>query len=48
MGSNALFWPGDVYAAEHSLKKIELGGWRDGLEVKRTDCSSKGPEFKSQ
>jgi hypothetical protein len=24
------------------------GGWRDGSEVKSTDCSSKGSEFKSQ
>ena len=24
------------------------GGWRDGSEVKSTDCSSRGPEFKSQ
>jgi hypothetical protein len=24
------------------------GGWRDGSAVKSTDCSSKGPEFKSQ
>ena len=23
-------------------------GWRDGSEVKSTDCSSEGPEFKSQ
>jgi hypothetical protein len=23
-------------------------GWRDGSVVKRTDCSSDGPEFKSQ
>jgi hypothetical protein len=23
-------------------------GWRDGSGVKRTDCSSEGPEFKSQ
>ena len=22
--------------------------WRDGSEVKNTDCSSRGPEFKSQ
>jgi hypothetical protein len=29
-------------------KKQALGGWRDGSEVKNTDCSSKGPEFKSQ
>jgi hypothetical protein len=27
----------------------EVGeGWRDGLAVKSTDCSSKGPEFNSQ
>jgi hypothetical protein len=24
------------------------GGWRDGSVVKSTDCSSEGPEFKSQ
>jgi hypothetical protein len=24
------------------------GGWRDGSGVKSTDCSSKGPKFKSQ
>jgi hypothetical protein len=29
-----------------SLKMIE--GWRDGSVAKSTDCSSKGPEFKSQ
>jgi hypothetical protein len=23
-------------------------GWKDGLAVKSTDCSSEGPEFKSQ
>jgi hypothetical protein len=23
-------------------------GWRDGSEVKITDCSSRGPEFNSQ
>jgi len=23
-------------------------GWRDGSEVKSIDCSSRGPEFKSQ
>jgi hypothetical protein len=28
--------------------KNPLMGWRDGLVVKSTDCSSKGPEFKSQ
>jgi hypothetical protein len=25
-----------------------LRGWRDGSVVKRTDCSSEGPDFKSQ
>jgi hypothetical protein len=31
-----------------ALKKWGLMGWRDGSAVKSTDCSSKGPEFKSQ
>jgi hypothetical protein len=31
----------------HVLKN-KAGGWRDGLVVKSTDCSSKGPEFNSQ
>jgi len=30
------------------FKKKEIGGWRDGSVVKSTDCSSRGPEFKSQ
>jgi hypothetical protein len=30
------------------LEIIMGGGWRDGLVVKSTDCSSEGPEFKSQ
>jgi hypothetical protein len=25
-----------------------IQGWRDGSEVKSTDCSSRGPEFNSQ
>ena len=29
------------------LRKVALG-WRDGSEVKSTDCSSRGPEFNSQ
>ena len=29
------------------IKSFDLG-WRDGSAVKSTDCSSKGPEFKSQ
>jgi hypothetical protein len=28
--------------------KVEPAGWRDGSVVKNTDCSAKGPEFKSQ
>jgi hypothetical protein len=28
--------------------EIQRRGWRDGSAVKSTDCSSKGPEFKSQ
>jgi hypothetical protein len=28
-------------------EKWEMG-WRDGSAVKSTDCSSRGPEFKSQ
>jgi hypothetical protein len=28
--------------------KIYLEGWRDGSVVKSTDCSSRGPEYKSQ
>ena len=32
------------------LRKLEMKreGWRDGSAVKSTDCSSEGPEFKSQ
>jgi hypothetical protein len=31
------------------LEFIEIQpGWRDGSVVKNTDCSSEGPEFKSQ
>ena len=28
--------------------RFNIGGWRDGSAVKSTNCSSKGPEFKSQ
>jgi hypothetical protein len=31
-----------------AFEKLLLGVWRDGLVVKSTDCSSRGPEFKSQ
>jgi hypothetical protein len=30
------------------LKRKKGGGWRDDSAVKSTDCSSEGPEFKSQ
>jgi hypothetical protein len=30
------------------FEKLIKGGWRDGSVVKSTDCSSRGPEFKSQ
>jgi hypothetical protein len=31
-----------------SIEKSASGGWRDGSVGKSTDCSSEGPEFKSQ
>jgi hypothetical protein len=35
---------------EKRFKKMKTSqaGWRDGSVVKRTDCFSGGPEFKSQ
>jgi hypothetical protein len=33
---------------QQSTLENSLGGWRDGSAVKSTDCSSRGPEFKSQ
>ena len=30
------------------VKTLRSGGWRNGSEVKNTDCSSRGPEFNSQ
>jgi hypothetical protein len=30
------------------VQNNQLKGWRDGSAVKSTDCSSRGPEFKSQ
>jgi hypothetical protein len=32
---------------KNNLKRWPLG-WRDGSAVKSIDCSSRGPEFKSQ
>jgi len=34
--------------AHTSIKHPKNRGWRDGSEVKSTDCSSRGPEFNSQ
>jgi len=39
-----LFW----WCYNVGVKKKKKRGWRDGSVVKSTDCSSKGPEFKSQ
>jgi hypothetical protein len=33
---------------EEVRKERKEEGWRDGSVVKSTDCSSRGPEFKSQ
>jgi hypothetical protein len=37
-------WMGGWMSEKEALKK----GWRDDSAGKSTDCSSKGPEFKSQ
>jgi hypothetical protein len=37
-----------THAHIHITKKYNLGDWKDGSLVKSTDCSSEGPEFKSQ
>jgi hypothetical protein len=34
--------------AGSAIKNVYHWGWRDGSVVKSTDCSSEGPEFKSQ
>ena len=31
-----------------SIERTYVGGWRDGSEVKSTDCSSRRPRFNSQ
>jgi hypothetical protein len=38
-----------IIKIKNKIKKNFLKrGWRDGSEVKSTDCSSRGPEFNSQ
>lgn len=32
-------------AVEDKGKGVKNWGWRDGSEVKSTDCASRGPEF---
>jgi hypothetical protein len=39
---------GKIFIINRSFKKCSIRGWRDGSEDKSTDCSSRGPEFKSQ
>jgi hypothetical protein len=33
---------------KENLRNRKMGAWRDGSGVKSSDCSSEGPEFKSQ
>jgi hypothetical protein len=39
----------DLFRRAHIsfIIKTPPSGWRDGPEVKSTDCSSRGPEFNS-
>jgi hypothetical protein len=37
-----------LYIHSYRFKRVTAGGWGDGSAVKSTDCSSEGPEFKSQ
>jgi hypothetical protein len=39
-------WAGPSHINQSLIKKML--GWREGSAVKNTDCSSEGPEFKSQ
>jgi hypothetical protein len=51
---NCLYMPcaqGDQKRVSNPLElelTVVVRSWRDGSVVKSTDCSSKGPEFKSQ
>jgi hypothetical protein len=36
------------FVTSFSPFKNSIEGWRDGSVIKSTECSSKGPEFKSQ
>jgi hypothetical protein len=37
-----------ITEASLKLLKRNFWGWRDGSEIKSTDCSSRGPEFNFQ
>jgi hypothetical protein len=37
-----------MYCIYNMLLRNTVAGWRDGSACKSTDCSSEGPEFKSQ
>jgi hypothetical protein len=37
-----------LFCFSQDLRRVKFRGWRDGSAGKSTDCSSKGPEFKSQ
>jgi hypothetical protein len=39
---------GFMHQKQYPATKISFKSWRDGSEVKSTDCSSRGPEFNSQ
>jgi hypothetical protein len=41
-------WATTISRSLSSRFSESSGGWRDGSAVKSTDCSSEGPEFKSQ
>jgi hypothetical protein len=40
--------PGIVCTMQYTVKTDGDGGWRNGSEVKITDCFSRGPEFNSR
>jgi hypothetical protein len=43
---DSVTWRGDTVRLHNQTTHAQ--GWRDGSAVKSTDCSSRGPEFKSQ
>jgi hypothetical protein len=42
-------WAGKTsYTVRPCLRRTKEMDWRDGLTIKSTDCSSRGPEFNSR